>query len=35
MKNGAFAGALCGARFGTSNPRAQAARLAGLIASRL
>lgn len=35
MKNGAFAGALCGARFGVSNPRAQAAKLAGLIASRL
>lgn len=35
MKNGAFAGALCGARFGTSNPRAQASKLAGLIASRL
>lgn len=35
MKNGAFAGALCGARFGESNPRTQAAKLAGLIASRL
>lgn len=35
MKNGAFAGALCGARFGVSNPRARAAKLAGLIASRL
>lgn len=35
MKNGAFAGAVCGARFGASNPRVQASRLAGLIASRL
>lgn len=35
MKKGAFAGTLCGARFGASNPRTQAAKLAGLIASRL
>lgn len=35
MKNGAFAGAVCGARFGASNPRTQATKLAGLIASRL
>jgi hypothetical protein len=34
-KNGTFAGALCGARFGASNPRPQAERLASLIASRL
>src|SRR5256885_15510632 len=35
MKGSAFAGALCGARFGASNPRPQALRLASLIASRL
>lgn len=35
LKGEAFAGAVCGARFGTSNPKPQAARLANLIASRL
>jgi hypothetical protein len=35
MKGTAFASALCGARFGSSNPKPQAARLAKLIASRL
>jgi hypothetical protein len=35
MKGSAFAGALCGARFGSSNPKPQAARLGNLIASRL
>ena len=35
MKGNAFASALCGARFGSSNPKPQAARLANLIASRL
>ena len=35
MKGPAFATALCGARFGSSNPRPQAARLGDLIASRL
>ena len=35
MKSSAFAGALCGARFGTSNPKPQAMRLANRIASRL
>src|SRR5216683_298485 len=35
MKGGAFASALCGARFGSSNPKPQAARLGNLIASRL
>ena len=35
MKSGAFASALCGARFGSSNPKQQAARLGNLIASRL
>lgn len=35
MKGTVFAGALCGARFGSSNPKPQAARLASLIASRL
>ena len=34
-KGRTFAGALCGARFGSSNPKPQAARLANLIASRL
>ena len=35
MKGPAFASALCGARFGSSNPKPQAARLGNLIASRL
>ena len=35
MKGGAFASALCGATFGSSNPKAQATRLGNLIASRL
>jgi hypothetical protein len=35
MKGAAFASALCGARFGSSNPKAQAARLGNRIASRL
>ena len=35
MKGTVFAGALCGARFGSSNPKSQAGRLANLIASRL
>src|SRR5258706_6613063 len=35
MKGPAFASALCGARFGSSNPKAQATRLGNLIASRL
>src|SRR5713226_9223958 len=35
MKGPAFASALCGARFGSSNPQPQAARLGNLIASRL
>ncbi|HET7467301.1 MAG TPA: hypothetical protein VFL29_11590 [Candidatus Dormibacteraeota bacterium] len=35
MKAGAFAGAVCGARFGASNPKPQAVRLANLIASRI
>src|SRR5712691_10224222 len=35
MKGPAFATALCGARFGSSNPKPQAARLGNLIASRL
>ena len=35
MKAGMFAGAVCGARFGASNPKPQAERLANLIASRL
>jgi len=35
MKGTVFAGALCGARFGSSNPKPQAERLGNLIASRL
>jgi hypothetical protein len=35
MKGDAFASALRGARFGSSDPKAQAARLGYLIASRL
>ena|SRR5690348_4972537 len=35
MKGTAFAGALCGASFGSSNPKPQALRLGSLIASRL
>jgi hypothetical protein len=35
MKGPAFASALCGATFGSSNPKPQAARLGNLIASRL
>jgi hypothetical protein len=35
MKGTAFAGALCGAKFGSSNPKPQAVRLGNLIASRL
>jgi hypothetical protein len=35
MKGPAFARALCGARFGSGNPKAQATRLGNLIASRL
>ena len=35
MKGGAFASALCGATFGSSNPKPQATRLRNLIVSRL
>lgn len=34
-KSGEFGGGLCGGRFGAANPRPQAAKLAGLIASKL